>query len=60
MGAKCCGSIVGCQDCLNKLKREDSQEYCYPLCRGSNFDCIRLNGLDGFLGALTESLSKTA
>ena len=52
MVAKCCGYIVGCQDCFNELKREESQEYCCPLCWGSNFDCIRLNGLDGFLGAL--------
>jgi len=58
MVAKCCGSIVGCQDCFNELRREDSQS-C-PLCRGNNFDCIRLNGLDGFLGVLTESLSETA
>ena len=59
MVAKCCGSIVGCQECVGELsRREDGQESHCPLCRASDFDCMKLNGLDGFLLSLTESLSQ--
>ena len=57
MFAKCCKSIVGCEQCTDRwYSGEDSLTKRCPLCRAERgfAETMRLNGLAGFLQAMED------
>ena len=60
--AKCCKSIIGCEDCINQwYGGQDGLTKSCPLCRTDRAfaETMRLNGLEGFIQSLSEVFSQT-
>lgn len=58
--AKCCKSIIGCEDCINEwYGGDDGLSKTCPLCRADRAftETMRLNGIDGFIKAIADRLS---
>ena len=61
--AKCCKSILGCQQCVDTWYRgEQGQARTCPRCRSDRayVETCKLNGLDDFLTAISPLLESTA
>ena len=63
MVAKCCKSIIGCEECTDKWYSGDNglTKRC-PLCRADRgfAEIMRLNGLAGFLQAMSDVFSRAS
>lgn len=59
--AKCCKSIIGCEQCINEwYGGEDGMTKTCPLCRADRAftETMRLNGVEGFIKTLSEIISQ--
>ena len=55
--AKCCKSIIGCEECINSwYGGEDGLTKTCPLCRADRgfTETMRLNGIEGFIKAVAD------
>jgi len=53
--SRCCKSIIGCEQCVQQLVEGSN---C-PLCRCSEFEVIKLNGFDGLISAMANTITDT-
>ena len=60
--SNCCGNILGCKECteqLNATSQDEEDEPSCLLCGNRELSTRRLNGLDGFLTAVSGYLHNT-
>jgi len=55
--SRCCKSIIGCEQCVQQLVQEGSND-CL-LCRCSEFEVMKLNGFDGLISAMDNTITDT-
>ncbi|XP_065898986.1 uncharacterized protein [Dysidea avara] len=51
----CCKSIVGCEQCVQQLLATSHSANC-PLCRDTDFETVKVLGLDGLITAVSSYL----
>ena len=52
--SKCCKSIIGCGECVERLVSSPGGSTC-PLCRAANFETMRINGFDGIISEMNNT-----